>query len=746
MFIRKNISPLIVDSDASILSVLKKIEQNKRKLVYVVDDNNSLIGSFADGDFRRLLIEQESCDLNASVGPFVNLDCYSIPFGADSSILRVALESKGFSIPLVDEFNRIIAVAELGAKFFDIAGRRISEEDPTYIIAEIGNNHQGCLATAKKLVELAAATGVDCVKFQMRDMRALYGEGSTDSHDLGSQYTLDLLKKYQLSNEQMFEVFDHCKEQGVTPLCTPWDVKSLARLEGYGFDAYKVSSADFTNYELLAAIAETGKLMICSTGMSTEEEIRSTVDFLERHKASFILLHCNSTYPTPYKDVNLKYLTSIRRISNTLVGYSGHERGWSVPVAAVALGAKVIEKHFTLDKSQEGNDHKVSLLPNELSEMVKDIRAVEQALGHDRYRELTQGELMNREVLAKSLYATRDILPGEVVMEEDVCVRGPGNGIQPNRIYQLLGKKMQRAIAKNEVFFEADISGLVKKKSRYSFTRPVGIPVRYHDYRELTRDVELDFVEFHLSYADMKLDLTRYLEYDAQMGFAVHAPELFPNDHLLDLASFNPEYRAQSIKHLQRVVEHTRQLKRFFPKTDYPVIVVNAGGWNTDRFWSREEVAEKYELVKTALAQIDSSGVELAIQTMPPFPWHFGGQSHHSLFVLADDCVEFAQAADVSICLDLSHSMMACNYYETSIYEFVEKVAPYTSHFHIVDAKGVDGEGIQIGHGDVDFGRVSQLIDRFAPGVQFIPEIWQGHNNNGEGFWHALAYLESKFS
>jgi sialic acid synthase SpsE/sugar phosphate isomerase/epimerase len=746
MFIRKNISSLIADSDASILSVLKKIEQNKRKLVYVVDEHNTLIGSFADGDFRRLLIEQETCNLSASVGSFVNLGCYSLPFGSDPSVIRSALNSKGFSIPLVDEFNRIIAVAELGAKFFEISGRRISEEDPTYIIAEIGNNHQGCLTTAKKLVELAAAAGVDCVKFQMRDMEALYGEGSTDNHDLGSQYTLDLLNKYQLTNEQLFEIFDHCKEHGVTPLCTPWDIRSLNRLEGYGFDAYKVSSADFTNYELLAAVAITGKLMICSTGMSTEDEIRSTVDFLERHKASFILLHCNSTYPTPYKDVNLKYLSRIQIISNTLVGYSGHERGWSVPVAAVALGAKVIEKHFTLDKSQEGNDHKVSLLPNELGEMVKDIRAVEKALGHDRYRELTQGELMNREVLAKSLFATRDIVFGEVVHEKDVCVRGPGNGIQPNRIYQLLGKKMQRAIAKNEAFFESDISGLVKKKSRYFFNRPVGIPVRYHDYRELTRDVELDFVEFHLSYADMELDLTRYLEHDSHMGFAVHAPELFPNDHLLDLTSFDQDYRAQSIKHLQRVIEHTHQLKRFFPKTVCPVIVINAGGWNTDRFWSRAEVAEKYELVKSALVQIDSSGVKLAIQSMPPFPWHFGGQSHHSLFVLPDDCVKFCEESDVSICLDLSHSMMACNYYETSIYEFVEKVAPYTSHFHIVDAKGVDGEGIQIGHGDVDFRRVSKLIDRFAPGVQFIPEIWQGHNNNGEGFWNALAYLESKLS
>ena len=746
MFIIKNIKSLLVSEDSSIFDALRKIEHNKKKLVYVVDNRNALLGSFADGDFRRWLIEGRECDLSTSITKVTNANCYSLPIETESAEIRAELESRGHSIPLLDAHNRVVAIAETGAKYFEISGRRISEEDPAYIIAEIGNNHQGCIETAKRMVELAADAKVDCVKFQMRDMAALYGNVSKERHDLGSQYTLDLLNKFQLSVEELIEVFDFCKACGVTPLCTPWDLKSLARLEEYDFDAYKVASADFTNYELLEAVAKTGKLMICSTGMSTESEIRSTVEFLERHKASFILLHCNSTYPTPYKDVNLKYLARIKKLSGTLVGYSGHERGRAVPVAAVALGAKVIEKHFTLDKSQEGNDHKVSLLLDELRLMVSEIRAVETALGDDAYRDLTQGELMNREVLAKSLFANRDIAVGEIISASDVCVKGPGNGLQPNRLASLVGKKMKRIIADGEAFFETDISGLMNKKSSYSFDRPVGIPVRYHDYRKLTEDVDLDFVEFHLSYSDMELDLSQYLQLDEKMGFAVHAPELFESDHLLDLASFDVSYRLKSIEYLQRVVDHTNSLKRFFPITARPVVVLNAGGWNTDGFWSSQDVARKYELVKQALCSVDSAGVEIAIQTMPPFPWHFGGQSHHSLFVRAEDIVSFCEKTDARICLDLSHSMMACNYHDESIYEFVEKVAPYTSHFHIVDAKGVDGEGIQIGHGDVDFVRVGQLIDEYAQNVQFIPEIWQGHTNNGEGFWNALAYLESKFN
>lgn len=746
MFIRKNITPFIIDSQAPVISALSKIEKNKRKLVYVVDQHNMLLGAFADGDFRRLLINNEGCDLQSPVVGVSNSSCFYLDYNSEPAAIRAALEARNYSIPLVDERGRLVAIAENGARFFEIGGKRISDEDPAYIIAEVGNNHQGSLETAKKLVRLAAEANVNCVKFQMRDMAALYGSMEKNSHDLGSQYTLDLLNKFQLSPEELFEIFDYCKSIGVTPLCTPWDLPSLRKLEQYGFDAYKVASADFTNYELLEAIARTGKLMICSTGMSTEAEVVSTVDFLERNKAQFVLLHCNSTYPAPFKDINLNYMSRIRSLSGTVVGYSGHERGWSVPIAAVAMGAKVIEKHFTLDKTQEGNDHKVSLLPNELAAMVADLRAVEESMGRSTARELTQGELMNREILAKSIYAARDINIGEVLSPNDVTIKGPGNGLQPNRLDDLIGRKAQRSIKAGEAFFDTDISGVIKRKEKYHFDRPVGIPVRYHDYLSLIQGVELDFVEFHLSYSDMELDVAQYIEKDDCLGFAVHAPELFRNDHLLDLASFDPEYRNESIGHLQDVIDHTNRLKKFFPKTEKPVIVVNAGGWKAEGFWAAEAVAKKYELVKDALAQLNTAGVEIAIQTMPPFPWHFGGQSHHSLFVLAEEIVEFCSEVGVSVCLDLSHSMMACNYYDLSIYEFIEKVAPFTSHFHIVDAKGVDGEGIQIGHGDIDFRRVGSLLNQYAPRVQFIPEIWQGHTNNGEGFWHALGYLESRFN
>lgn len=749
MVIYKNLIDFVVLPADSLNSTLKKIEKNKHKIVYVVDEKNHLLGALADGDFRRWSITQTKINLDMSIEGIYNKHFFSMNYEATKEQIEFQLKAHNRSIPLVDESYHLLAIVEKGAKFFNLAGKRISDEDPAYIIAEIGNNHQGDITLAKKLVDQALAANVDCVKFQMRSMDALYGKLSATNNadqDLGAQYTLDLLSKYQLSDSELYQVFDYCKEQNVTPLCTPWDLESLEKLENYGMPGYKVASADFTNYQLLEAIAQTGKLMICSTGMSTEDEVRSTVDFLERRKALYILLHCNSTYPTPYKDINLNYLRNLKNISGGIIGYSGHERGLAIPAAAVALGAKVIEKHLTLDKNLQGNDHKVSLLPGEFKQLVEDIRSIEASMGSSEPRGITQGELMNREVLAKSLFINCDLALGQTIERHMIDIRSPGKGLQPNRLNDLVGEDAKRELKAGDVLFSTDIHGMIEKKLRYNFNRPYGIPVRYHDYKILTDGSQVDFIEFHLSYGDMKLSIDKYVDFSKTMQFAVHAPELFENDHLLDLASYDEDYRKRSIEEVQRVVEETRQLKEFFPSTQKPVIVLNAGGWNKTGFLDKSDVKKKYRLIEHALNSMDLDGVEIAIQTMPPFPWHFGGQSYHSLFVDADEIVEFCKRTKTKICLDISHSMMGCNYYKKDIYSFIKKVGPHTVHLHVVDAKGVDGEGIQIGQGDVDFTRLGKLLDEYSPSVQFIPEVWQGHKNSGEGFWVALAYLERKFS
>ena len=222
----------------------------------------------------------------------------------------------------------------------------------------------------------------------------------------------------------------------------------------------------------------------------------------------------------------------------------------------------------------------------------------------------------------------------------------------------------------------------------------------------------------------------------------MHSPELFSGDHILNLCSNDDDYRERSTIELQRVVDITRKLKKYFPTTDKPLIVTNVGGFSESGFMPEQDKEQMYKKIAQALNLVDSSGVEILIQTMPPFPWHFGGQSHHNLFVNHDEIEEFCSETGYRVCLDVSHSQMACNYYNWSMDDFVKKIGPYIAYLHVVDALGIDGEGVQIGKGDVDFVQLSKNLDELAPESTFIPEVWQGHKENGSGFWRALEFLE----
>ncbi len=747
MIIKKNIDDYLINSSLNVRSALQKLDDAAMQILFIVDDKKILHGVLTDGDIRRWLLSSENSNLNTNLLKVMNNKFTSRNIITPSEDIEKVFNSSIKTIPLVNNDGVLKAVAESKSFKIKIGNKVISNSGPAFIIAEIGNNHQGDINIAKKLVDECLEAGVDCVKFQMRTMENLYKNDSDSvdvSADLGSQYTLDLLSKFQLSDEDLFEVFDYAKGKGLMPLCTPWDIESLDKLDKYGVEGFKIASADFTNYELLEAASKTHKPLICSTGMSSQSEISDSSRFLKKIGAEVIYLHCNSTYPTPFKDINLNYLNELKKLTDSFVGYSGHERGFVVPLAAISLGAKVIEKHITLDKSQEGNDHKVSLTPDEFKKMVKHIKEIEESMGVNKPREISQGELLNREVLAKSLVSNKDIKKGEQISRDMIVIKSPGNGLQPNKINEIIGKKAIRDIPEGDFFFNSDLNSKPIIKRDYSFDRPFGVPVRYHDFNKISDGINLDFVEFHLSYQDLNEQPSDYIK-NSTIGFSIHAPELFENDHILDLCSLDESYRKISIKHLKRVIKHAKTISENFDQKESPILVINAGGWNTDNFISKDEKDTKYEILKDSFSQVDLSQVRVAIQTMPPFPWHFGGQSFHNLFVDPDEIVKFCEDTGFEVCLDVSHSMMACSYYGWDIIEFVSKISKHINYLHIVDAVGSDGEGVQIGNGDVDFEDLGKILGNKCKDVPFIPEIWQGHKNGGAAFWEALEFLEPYF-
>ncbi|WP_244521539.1 N-acetylneuraminate synthase family protein [Bradyrhizobium sp. DOA9] len=625
-----------------------------------------------------------------------------------------------------------------------IGNRLLGDGEPCYVIAEIGNNHNGDFDRAIALVDAAVAAGADCAKFQMRKLEEVYRASSLSGKDddLAVEYTLDLLRRFELPTAQQKKIAEYCAAKGIEYLCTPWDAKSVAVLEGFGVKAYKVASADLTNLPLLARLAATGKTLIVSTGMSTTDEIKAAAKFLDDRNASYVLLHCQSTYPAALHNIHLRFMETLREI-HPVVGYSGHERGIAVSTAAVALGAVVIERHITLDREMEGPDHAASLEPEEFKALVSGIREVEAARGEKlAERALSQGELINRENLAKSLVAARDLSVGTVISEADIAVKSPGQGLSPLKMPALLGRKLTRTMAADDYFFQSDLNEGAAKARRYRFDRPWGVPVRYHDTERFLEICEPDIIEFHLSYSDMERDPAAYLSGTYELGFVVHAPELFAGSKLMDLATPDEALRRYSLEQTQAVIDITRGLKKFFPRTKRPPIVANIGGFTMDEPLPPEAKAERYRIFAQSLTELDMDGVELTPQTMAPFPWHFGGQRHQNIFIFPEESAAFCARHGLRMCVDISHTKLAANHFGFDFAQGLAQFGPHTAHLHFGDAKGLDGEGLQIGEGEIDFDEIGQVLRKHAPTASFIPEIWQGHKNMGEGFWIALERLE----
>ena len=329
----------------------------------------------------------------------------------------------------------------------------------TIIIAEAGVNHNGDIAKAKALIDKGAEAGVDYVKFQTfkagnlvtkQAKRAAYQDKNTQNND--SQY--EMLKKLELSQDVHKELIDYCSKKGVQFLSTGFDFESLEFLAGLGITIAKIPSGEITNLPYLRKVATLFPEVILSTGMATISEIKDAVKVLTDNGVSknrITVLHCNTEYPTPMEDVNLKAMLHIQRELEVLIGYSDHTLGIEVPIAAVALGATVIEKHFTLDKNLPGPDHKASLEPHELKAMVTAIRNIEKAIGGSGIKEVSASEAKNKPIVRKSIVAAKKILTGEPFTVKNLTVKRPATGISPMQWDNLIGKTAKKNFQEDDL-------------------------------------------------------------------------------------------------------------------------------------------------------------------------------------------------------------------------------------------------------------------------------------------------------
>jgi N-acetylneuraminate synthase len=630
-----------------------------------------------------------------------------------------------------------------------IGTHRIGGDAPCFIVAEIGINHNGSRDQAIALIDAALTAGADAVKFQKRALAETYRAaivGDPASAEQGVQYLLSVLADVELSDQDFRAVRAHAAARGITFLCTPWDEASVAFLETVDVAAYKVGSPDLTNVLLLERVIATGRPMVLSTGMASEEEIRRALGMLDERGAEYAVLHCVSTYPAAPDEINLRFMATLRDWCGRPVGYSGHELGINVSCAAVAMGARILERHLTLDRSMRGPDHKASLEPAEFAAQVYAVREIESSLGEPR-RWMTRGEMLNRRVLAKSLVATRDLAAGTAITRDMLTAKSPGLGISPQEIDHLIGRTLARAVKHDEALALDDVRGATapaRDANPVDVGSPWGVVARFTDFHALVarfQPLGMRFVEFHLSDRDLRSGVPRLEGGPFPFGLVVHAPE-YSGDMLLDLCAADPNTRERAIDTVERVIELARALAPQFtlemPAFPHgPKVVIHAGGMA--RAGAAFDHAAAASRLVSAMEEIDSGGVELLLENLPPQPWYFGGRWDGHVMCDAESVVAACTATGLGLCFDTSHAALACAASHASLEEFAQRVRPLVRHLHVSDAAGVSGEGLQIGAGSLNFGDVLPRL--IGQATTLVPEVWMGHHDNGEGFRVALQRL-----
>ena len=617
------------------------------------------------------------------------------------------------------------------------------EKAPVYIICEIGINHNGSLDRALRLIEEAHKAHVDAVKFQKRNLKEIYCDdilNDSNSAEWNFDYLIPLLKETELTYEDYRVIRDKCDELELDLIITPFDKSSADFILELGISAFKIASADMTNIELVEQCGISGKPVIISTGMWSKDEIKKCVNIYKEKDIDFALLHAQSTYPSPYETLNLNFINELKDMVK-IVGYSGHERGIFIPIASVSMGCQIIEKHITLDKEMTGPDHKASMLPEEWVTMVSDIRMLEIALDGDK--SVNQAETLNKELFAKSAVPKSNLLSGHVLKKNDVIFKSPGKGIFPHEIDQFYGKVLNRPVGAHHYISKEDFEDTLEVKDwqEFNFTNQWGFKCRFHDY-ELYDVLPSHIVEFHCSQNDLELDFKPTINPNTH-GLIVHAPEIFDRK-LFDICSYDKKRVEESRIILEKTIHKTLELAQYFPNVK-PSIVVHLGGMSLDI----REMKETRHLMDNAIKNFKGfeqykDSVDILPENLPSRPWYFGGEWYQHGFASAEDMIYFCQYYDLKITYDVCHALLYCNNHGKDIVDYTKKIMPFAKHVHISDAQGINGEGLQIGNGDMDFDRVFEAMKGYE--FSWVTEIWSGHLHNGSGSYKALQILNDKYN
>lgn len=742
---KTDIDRYLIRLEDTVYSAFAKLFANKEKTLILVDTAFKVHGTITLGDFKRNV----SYNLNTEVLQNSNLSLEEIcndSFFYKKNDEEITELCNHLLVPVMSG-TTIEGVLRRGdpSKRIQFGNVCVGGNEPPVVIAEIGVNHDGDMSKARLLIDQAKLAKAHFVKFQHRSLKDTYIEfGHENVSELSTESTIDHLKKVNLSIEQLRELFDYARTVGILPLCTPFDLVALEEILSLSPVAIKIASADLLNFDLVEKAASTKLPIILSTGMHTEDEILTALNFARLHTMKIMILHCVSSYPAESSSLNLIYIQRLKELTGCIVGYSSHDNGNLASIASVSLGASVIEKHITWNREADGPDHNASSEFAEFKDLTRDIKEVHTSVGvlGINGKKLSQGEVINRANLSKSLYINKNIMAGEKIGVGDVVCMSPGIGIPCSSQKFILGMPALKNIKKNDPLYESDFFVRDLDWDRLEHI-PVnskwGIPVRFRDVNAVIDTISPAFVEFHLTYSDLEFEKFETLNIN-QCGVKVHTPELFKDNLILDLASIENSIRDRSIDYMKKTIEVSHKLFEKSAKNTSLDLVINPGGHSSNFFVDKTVRNRLFENLLTSFENIDFGLCNPLIQSMPPYPWHLGGRRYHNLFVQESDFFSWNQETSLGFCVDFSHSFLAAKFLNRPFFDYLETILPLSSYFHVADSEGTDGEGLQILDGEINF---KDLFSKFLTdrNVEYIPEIWQGHTDSFQPFKTALSNL-----
>lgn len=613
----------------------------------------------------------------------------------------------------------------------------------TKVICELGINHNGSIKTCKELIKRAYDSGSWGIKFQYRNLKNYFANYKNQT-ELGKEIIDKELKKNYLSAKNIQLLSIYAKKLELKVGISFFTSDDISDFKKFKFDFYKIPSAASDNLDLLKRILNLKKLTLISFGGKTLVSIEKIIKKIPK-KASqrVVLLHCVSNYPVNIINANLGFIDTLKKkFKNFLIGYSSHEKQIFNCIYLLSKGVDYIERHITLDTKSKGLDHNSSSEFHDfkiLNYYCKNLEIIDKKNSN---KVVNQGEIINIQNLGSSYVFKKDIKAGTILKKNYLKLSQPKIGIDDLEIEKYLGLNIKNDVKKNTALTSNFFNDCKLSKKHFLFInkKKISIPIRPHDYNELHKELNGNYYELHLSYKDVN----SFNKYSIQKKFiknnyfSIHAPDYVDENNILDLFSKNKIIKRKShllLKKCIRICKYIKTITKFQTK-----LIVSISGYN-------KEISKEtfYMNVSSLIRRIKKSDdIQVLPQWLPVYAWYFGGSEKLDIFSNPSD-LKFLNKINLKICLDTSHFLLSCNYYKLNPDKIFFKNLKIYDHFHLSDARGVDGEGVMLGTGGLFKAKLFKYIldQKFKI---IVLETWQGHINGGTGFKKDIKRLYSKIN